>query len=331
MRRRLTLLVVSLVIAVGLGALWFSTNRPVTVELAAVETGPAVELVYATGYVDATHPVSVSARVTAPVNKVLVREGDRVSVGQPLLVQDNAEQLSLLAQAEAQAQAATLTEQRITALFAQGWSTRSARDEAVANGQAARASVAALKARLDQLTVRAGISGIVLKRDVEPGDLAMPAKELMQLGDPAEARVTATVDERDIPRVVTGQTVLMSSDALPGRTVRGHVTEITPGGDPNQRAFRVRIGFDPGENLPFGLTLEVNIIVQRHENALLVPTAAVSEGHAWLVVDGRASKREVKTGIAGTEKIEILSGLAVGDKVIVSPPDDLEDGDRVRP
>jgi RND family efflux transporter MFP subunit len=331
MRRSLLRWAVPVVLlAVGLGAWLLLGGRPVMVQTAAVERGPAAELVYATGYVEAEHPVSVSTRITAPVREVLVQEGDRVARGQALIVQDNAEQLGLLAQASAQAQGATLAEQRVLALYAQGWATKKARDEAVYAAQAARASAGALRARLDQMTVRAGISGVVLKRDVEPGDLVTPGKLLLQLGDPASARVTATVDERDIPRVRRGQSALMSSDGLPGKVVRGHVSEITPGGDPSQRAFRVRIGFDKPETLPFGLTLEVNIVTRAHENALLVPSGAVADGKVWVVEDGRATSRAVRTGVTGTDRTEVLSGLAQGDRVIVNPPKELEEGQRVR-
>ncbi|OCC25477.1 efflux transporter periplasmic adaptor subunit [Croceicoccus estronivorus] len=330
-RRRLPWVIAAGLIVFALAA-WLVLGAGATaVETAEVEQGPAVELVYATGYVEARRPVSVSARLTAPVRQVLAEEGARVNKGQALILLDDAEQRGLLAQSEAQARGATLAEQRAVSLFRQGWVTRAARDEAVAAGQAARASAAALRARLDQTTVRAGISGVVLKRDVEPGDLATPGKELMQLGDPGSARVTATVDERDIPRVQVGQNVLMSTDAMPGKVIRGQVTEITPGGDPTQRAFRVRIGLDDASALPFGLTLEVNIVTGRHDKALLVPVGAVDSGQVWLVKDGRAVARKVGIGIEGAEKVEILSGLAVGDRVVVNPPDGLEDGDRVRP
>src|SRR3546814_3027363 len=57
------------------------------------------------------------------------------------------------------------------------------------------------------------IDGLVVKRDVEPGDLAAPSRVLMLLGDPAEMRVTAIVDERDVPRIAVGQSALLSSDA----------------------------------------------------------------------------------------------------------------------
>src|SRR3546814_10124962 len=91
---------------------------------------------------------------------------------------------------------------------------------------------------------RAGIDGLVVKRDVEPGDLAAPSRVLMLLGDPAEMRVTAIVDERDVPRIAVGQSALLSSDAWPGRGIRGHVRELTPAGDPHLRASRVWLGLD---------------------------------------------------------------------------------------
>ena len=330
--RRLWLWLLLTIAAVAALALFlFTGGGSAKVNLAKAERGQAVDMVYATGYVEPEHPVSVSSRLTAPVEQVLVEEGARVAKGQPLILLDDAEQRGLLAQAEAQALGATLAEQRAVTLFRQGWVTRAARDEAVAAGQAARASVAALRGRFDQTTVRAGIAGIVLTRDVEPGDLATPGKELMQLGDPATARVTATVDERDIPRVQVGQEALMSTDALPGKVIRGHVTEITPGGDPSQRAFRVRIGLGDGAALPFGLTLEVNVVTGKHDGALLVPASAVASGHVWRVEAGRAYSRKVRTGISGIEKVEVLSGLAEGDVVVANPPQDLEDGDRVRP
>lgn len=330
MRKRLVLLAIA-VFLVAAAAWWLFWPHAVKVTTAQVTHGPAVDLVYATGFVEAEHPVTVSSRVTAPVTEVLVDEGDRVARGQALVRLDDSEQRALLAQARADAQGKILAERRITSLYSQGWVTRAARDEAVAAAQAARASASALGARLDQMTIRAGISGVVLKREVEPGDLATPGKELLELGDPARARVTATVDERDIPRVRVGQAALLSTDALPGKVVNGRVSEITPGGDPGQRAFRVRIGLQRETSLPFGLTLEVNLITREHRNALLVPAGAVADGHVWLVRGGQAARRAVRTGIVGPDKVEIVSGLAHGDRVVVNPPEGLGDGDRVKP
>jgi len=315
--------------AVAAGLVLF-VQRPIAVHVAKARRGPAVELVYATGYVEPEHPVTVSSRVTAPVLYVLVEEGDVVARGQALVGLDDTQQHALLLQAQAQAHGQTLQEERTVALHARGWVTRAARDTAVASGQSARAAAAAAAAQLDQMVVRAGISGIVLKREVEPGDLATPGKAMFQLGNSGRARVTATVDERDIPRVHAGQEALLSTDALPGRVMRGHVTEVTPGGDPSQRAFRVRIGLDTPSAMPFGLTLEVNLVARKIGNATLVPAGAVEGTRIWLVRDGRARHVDVRTGIKGAGKVQVLSGVSPGDLVIVNPPDGLEEGDRVK-
>lgn len=327
-RRRLGFVVVAVIaLAAALG--WYLLQAPREVAVARVTSGPAIELVYATGFIEAERPVTVSSRITAPVIAVLVEEGDRVARGQPLVRLDASEQRALLAQAEAEERARSLAEQRITTLYRQGWVTKAAYDEAVAAGESARAALAAMRARLDQLTLRAGIDGIVLRREVEPGDLAMPGRALLELGDPARARVTATVDERDIARIRPGQRALLSTDALPERMIEGRVLDITPAGDPLQRAFRVRIGFDQPIDLPFGLTLEVNIVTEEREQAVLVPASALVGDNVWLVQGDRLVKRPVRVGIVGTEEVEIRAGLAVGDLIVTAPDSELDEGEQV--
>ena len=330
--RRIGILIVAALALAVWGWVSFGGHKVV---LAAPTHGTAADLVYATGFVEADEPVSVSAQITAPVKSVLVAEGEAVRSGQPLVVLDEGEARGLFSQAQAQARGAALIEARQLTLFRQGWVTGAARDTAVANADATRAAVSAARAKLAQTTVRAGISGVVLKREVYPGDLATPAKVLLQLGDPARIRVTATVDERDIPRVSVGQAVVMSTDALPGRILHGTISEITPGGDSSQRAFRVRIGLDkaqsatPAAALPFGLTLEINIITHQNPSALLVPAGAVASGQVWVASEGRARHRRVETGSIGADKVEIRQGLSSSDRVIVNPPAGLAEGDRV--
>lgn len=311
-------------------AYWLFSGRTRDVTLVSARVGEAVELVYATGFVEAEHPVSLAARLTAPVRQVLADEGDRVTRGQPLVTLDAEEERHALQQASAQRRIAVQDERRTLALFAKGWVTRAARDAAVAQADSARAAEASAEARLDQMVVRSGIDGIVLRRDVEPGDLAIPSRTLMTLGDPARIRITATVDERDVPHIHPGQQALMASDAWPGRVLRGHVREVTPGGDPEQRAFRARIVTNGDMALPLGLTLEVNIVTRQAARTLLVPATAVESGHVWTVRNGRAHRHPVRTGIVGLRDIQILSGLSQGERVVKAPEGKLAEDMRVR-
>lgn len=321
-----------LVLAAGGAGVWAWRDRPLVVQVAQAQLGPASQQVYATGYVEAQQPVSVSSRITAPVARVLVEEGAAVKRGQALVLLSDDEQKGLLDQARAQQRSAEVVERRNLALFRDGWVTAAARDNATTAADAARAASATARARLDQLVVRANSDGIVTKRDVYPGDLATPGKVLFQLGDPSRIRITATVDERDITRVAVGQKALMSSDALPG-AIPAHVSEVTPGGDPTVRAFRVRLMPDTAKPLPMGLTLEVNIITSERKGAVLVPaTALTSDGtQVWVAAQGRATPRTIEKGADGTDKVEIAHGLRAGETVILNPPADLQPGQRLRP
>lgn len=314
--------------ALGFGGWWYIT-RPVLVSAAQVSRGPVAEVVYATGFVEPRRPIQVSSRVTAPVTSVLANEGDHVARGQALATLDAEDQRQGIAQLVAARINAEQDERRALSLFRQGWLANSGRDRAVAAANAARAAEAAARAKLDQYVIRSAITGVILRRDVEPGDLATAAKTLFEMGDASALRVTATVDERDIPLVRTGSAVMMSTEAYPGRIFRGRVYEITPGGDPDQRAFRVRIRPDDGSPFPIGLTLEVNIMVMQRERALLVPAAAVRDGSVWLVDRTHARRVPVRTGIRGTDRTEITSGLADDACVITQPLDGLKQGERV--
>ena len=321
-------LVVAVVLSAAFGG-WRYMSGPRAVSGALAKRGPVAEVVYATGFVEPSRPVDVSSRVTAPVSTVLVDEGQRVSRGQPLAILDAEDQRETIAQLSANRVNAEQDERRALELFRQGWSTNAVRDKAVATANSARALEAAGRARLNQYTIRSGISGVILRRDVEPGDLATASKVLFEIGDPNQLRITATVDERDIPLVRTGSAVMMSTEAFPGRVLRGTVYEITPGGDPDQRAFRVRIRPDDASKLPVGLTLEVNILASQRDRALLVPPSAIHDEEVWIVKGGRATQAAVRTGIRGADHTEIRGGLSDGACVITDPPATLKDGDRV--
>lgn len=330
-RRRYRILVRSVAIALIIAAAafggWSYMTRPLSLAATRATRGSVADVVYATGFVEPQRPVDVSSRVTAPVVAVLADEGDHVRRGQALVRLDAEDQRHTINQLAADRIKAEQDEIRAVTLFRDGWMAKAARDAAVAAANAARAAEASGRAKLDQYTIRAGVTGVVLRRDVEPGDLATAAKTLFRIGDSKQLRVTATVDERDIPLVRNGAAALMSTEAYPGEIVRGTVYEITPAGDPEQRAFRVRIR--PDRPLPVGLTLEVNLLVTQRSHALLVPPGAIRGKWVWIAHNGRAEAVPVESGIRATDRTEVRSGLSDGACVIKDPPDKLKPGDRV--
>jgi RND family efflux transporter MFP subunit len=177
--------------------------------------------------------------------------------------------------------------------------------------------------------LRSPSDGVVLRQDGEVGEIAEPGSVLFWVGQPRPLLIVADVNEEDVPRVAVGQRTLVSADAFPGRALEASVASITPKGDPVSKTYRVRFDLPDDTPLMIGMTVEVNIVVHVSEDTLLVPVTAVADGAVWLVEDGVARRREVKTGITGTAAVEVTGGLAEGAQVIVPAPEDLRDGARV--
>ena len=79
-----------------------------------------------------------------------------------------------------------------------------------------------------------------------------------------------------------------------------------------------------------GMTMDANLIVSRRENALLVPSRALKGSAVWVMDEGRVRRREVRKGVSGSERTEIVSGLAEGEMVVLSPAESLREGQRAR-
>ena len=109
--------------------------------------------------------------------------------------------------------------------------------------------------------------------------------------------------------------------------------EITPKGDPIARSFRVRIALSGDTPLRTGMTADCNILIDRREDALLIPIGAVVDGKVWLVEGGRLVRRPVTLGAgAGTDQglVEVREGLAPEDRIVTDPGEHLREGRRAR-
>jgi RND family efflux transporter MFP subunit len=143
-------------------------------------------------------------------------------------------------------------------------------------------------------------------------------------------RISADVDEEDIPLVKIGQKVLIRADAFPARVFTGEVKEVTPKGDPVARNYRVRIQLPSDTALMIGMTAETNIVTREKQDALLIPASAVSGDALWAVRDGRLVNIPVQIGIKGRDRVEIAAGLSDADAVVIDPSQRLKPGQTVR-
>ena len=325
-----SLILALLFILLASAGVYYYLTLPVTVTVTQPVRGPAVEAVYATGNVEPVHWAKVGPKGTARIEQILVREGESVSEGKILAQLNDVEAQARVAQLSAQERLLQSEMQRLTPLLAKGYVGKQAYDRTVSEQRQARASLAAAQQVVNDLSLRAPMDGIVLRQDGEPGETVTSAHVLFWVGELNPLRITAEVDEEDIPRVKPGQRVIIKADAFPSAAPEGTISEITPLGDPINKSYRVRVSLPADTRLKIGMTTEVNIIVRETPQALLVPVTAVSNNTAWRVRDGKATPVAVTTGALDAQRIEITSGLSDDDSLIVVPPAGLKAGDRVR-
>lgn len=302
--------------------------RSVTVGRAT--TGPAVEGVYASGVVDYVRQARIASIVTAPVVVVQAQEGASVKQGDLLAQLQDGPQRATADQLSAQAQLAAANAQRSARLLEAGVVTVAANDEARSQATASQAAADSARSLLANYRIAAPFNGQVIRREAEPGDLALAGSVLFVIADPRSLRVTAQVDERDVGRLAVNMAAQVSADGLPGQVFPSRITDITPLGDANGRVFRVRLSLPPSTGLKPGMTVEANLITQLRPHAQLVPTTAVANGEVWIVQHGRTHRIAVKVGAQDPSRTEILSPDLGNNDLVLNPPKALKDGDRGR-
>ena len=209
-------------------------------------------------------------------------------------------------------------------------------EAAAAGRQQAEAMLAEAQERLSYTVIRAPISGVVYARDVEPGEIVFQGgNTLVRIADPSSVYYEATMPERVALRVRAGQRVDVMVQGDGERKVQGTVERAVPVADPASRDFLVRIGItgEAGVTKP-GMFARGSVVVQESRDAVIIPKDALVEREgkflAFVVVNGKAQRRGVRTGITDSERAEILDGIKAGESVVVVGAQGLKDGDVVQ-
>ena len=360
LRRLLIALVVVLLLA---GGLWWATRpKPIGVVVREIELGTVESTLANTraGTVEACQRTKLSTITGGRIEVLAVKEGDRVRKGQLLmkLWNDDQQAQSTLAVSqvvtaryrvnEACAVAANAEREadRQAALRARGFVSGaredSARSEALAKRagcQAATADVAQSEAKVSLTRVEQGrtvlyapFAGTIAKIVGEVGEYStpsppgVPTPPAIDLIDDSCLYVKAPMDEVDAPKIVAGQAVRISLDALPKQSFPGRVKRVAPyvsAVEKQARTVDIEATFDdpaaPGKLL-VGYSADIEVILATRDKVVRVPTSALLEGGRVLIAgaDGRLAERRVKTGLANWEFTEVLEGLAAGERVVTS-------------
>lgn len=324
-------LMLLLLLALAGGGVWaWQRGGTPEVETIRLRRGPAVEAVYATGTVEAEVWARIPPVVSGRIAEVLAHEGERVRAGQPLARLDDRQAHAKVAELEAKAAYLREEAERSAILVARGVRAREALDKDRSEFDQVTATIRAARQQRSDLLVTSPIDGVVLRRDGEPGELAETKDALFWVGALKPLRITAEVDEEDIPRVKVGQKILIKADAFPGKVLEARVDRITPKGDPVNKTFRVRALLPEDSPLLIGMTTEINIVVAEHPEAWLMPASAVVEDKVLAVEDGVVVAKPVRLGIRGRSQVEVLDGIGPDLPFLAAPPPGLKPGTRVR-
>lgn len=223
------------------------------------------------------------------------------------------------------------SEDRLDALQYSFDSARVACQTADAELARARAQRDAAEAELEKTVIKAPFDGIIAEVNVEVGEWVTPSPPLLtsppviDLIDPTSIFVSAPMDEVDSGAIRTGLAVKLTVDSRPGQTFAGTVSRVAPyvlDEEAQNRTLEIEISIDDAElaaSLLPGTSADAEVILEQRSDVLRVPTSALLRRRAVLVlVDGRLVEREVRLGLRNWQFAEVLSGLALGEQVVVS-------------
>ncbi|NLO91733.1 MAG: efflux RND transporter periplasmic adaptor subunit [Elusimicrobia bacterium] len=358
MKRAMILICAALAAASCSGKERAAAPLAVTVEpvVSALKAG---ELSYTANIIPAER-VDLAFRIGGYVDSVLMRggrkiqEGDSVSKGTVLVTLRGRDYMDKLTQArgalgEAQAyfDCADKDYLRASRLYGKNSLTKPEMDGATAKFKAAKSKLEAARAlvsdaelALSDSRLKAPISGSILARLIEPGDLAGPGSPAFVIGDISSVKAVFGVPDGVVKKLKIGQEAEVKLDAVPGRVFKAGIARINPAADSRGRVFDVEVRI-PNAGLEIKPGMAVSVVLGGDgEKSLYIPVSAVTKpdrGQQWLAVyvaektpEGYIARlRRVETGGFSGNRVEVLSGLKEGEKVIIKGANLAVDGQAV--
>ncbi len=318
------------------------TTLPVYTVKGAIGSAQGVSL---DAVVEAVRQTVLAAQVPGAIVGLQVKAGDVVRAGQPLVrIDAQAAQQGVTASvaqveaARAQLHVAAQDFERQKQLFAKQYISQAALERAEAQWQAAQAQVNALQAQAQAARTQSGFfvlsapyGGVVSEVPVNLGDMVMPGRALLTLVDPSALRITVAVPQSLLPALADGGKGVRFE--IPGMTVGEPLApasvQLLPTVDPATHTAQLRLGLPAGlKGLAPGMFARVFLpagpAVAQGAERLLVPAKSVvrrAEMTGLYVLDGQGQPRlrQVRLGQAQGDMVEVLSGVAAGDRVVTDP------------
>ena len=319
-----------------------------SVDVMHLSTGPAELVLAVVGRVRPANVVHVQPENPGAIVALLHDEGDLVVKG-TLLAQIRSDQqiaavavsVAQIRSLEAQLVLARTKQRRVQSLARGGWVTRAMLDEtnaaaevAAASLEAARANAGQASARAREFNVYAPMTGTILARPVDPGQVVSLSSVIFEIGSAGPVEIEAEIDEVYADRVPLDAKITLSPSGS-GRRFAGRISEIAPRIDPATGGRLMHFIADHGdESLRSGRSVDVVIIVEKRPSALSLPRSAVirnlGQNKVYLVESGKAVMRSVALVDWPGASVIVTAGVRAGDLVVLDPLA-VKVGDSVKP
>ncbi|HYP15328.1 MAG TPA: efflux RND transporter periplasmic adaptor subunit [Bryobacteraceae bacterium] len=212
----------------------------------------------------------------------------------------------------------------------------------------ARGRVAFYTTQLENTVIRAPVSGTILEREVEPGEFVTTSfvgergakGYVVSLANLNDLEVELDINQNDFAKLGPRQKGIVTTDAYPDRKYEGIIDEISPEANRQKATVQVKVKIlAPDEYLRPEMNSSVAFVSEAKETissaaparpVVYVPTSAVRNNAVFVIAGDKAMKRTVRTGTVSSQGIRIDSGLNGGEDLVVNPPEELKEGDRVK-
>jgi RND family efflux transporter MFP subunit len=331
-----------LIILLAFATVYFQSTRSLpSVEVIVIEATPAERILAVTGRVQPRDSVAVVSRVAGQLIELLKDEGDKISQGELLGRIDDARARAALAQAVAAVEVQRrIVEQaandlkRSRALRVDGTVSEAALESATLALTSGRedlrrleAAVDEARADLDEYLIFAPLTGRILARPVDLRQVVTPATEIFTVAPTIGREVETEVDEAYSMGLTLGQPARMQFAGIE-EPAEGTVSYLAPRIDTTTGGRLVRLKFQPPKTtseteLPVGLSVDVNIIVESLERAITLSRSAIREPdispYVYVIEDGSVARRAISFRDWPSSSVIVEDGLESGDQVVVSP------------
>jgi HlyD family secretion protein len=208
------------------------------------------------------------------------------------------------------------------------------RDAMVAMATQSRAMQRTMEVMRDYSDIRASSPGYVVKRIVSPGVVVEPGMAILKIAQIDKVRLQANVGEKDLASIKVGSAVRVTTTARESMPLAARVTSVFPFVEMGGRTGVVEALVDnTGRRFLPGQYVTMEFVTGEQPNALGVPRTALARmggvARVWVVTDGRAEPREVKTGLESADRVEIRAGLRGDERVVARGHEGLYAGARV--